>query len=182
MFENQSFDTSLATFVKHHRVTTSLTLILGLVFWFVRPGYVRLPDFLLRKIVTTFLHANTLHLIVNLMNVYSLNVIEERVGSKKYLYQIVYFVVMNACVEELIDRFYVTPYSVGFSGVLFGLYTLYPVNKVFGFSCDPKYSVFILLVVTQVIMERVSFIGHLSGIISGYIYLGVRDLRIADPR
>src|SRR5207244_3413076 len=103
--------------------------------------------------------------------------IEKIDGSKIYLYKIMYMLVMNAFIIEWINRFYTTNFSIGFSGVLFGLSTLYPKDNLFGIMFEKKYYPFIMLLVVQILNFKSSFVDHLAGIVSAYIFMGVRDMR-----
>jgi membrane associated rhomboid family serine protease len=175
-------DSSVERFVMKHKVTCGLIATLFVAFWVVSqwPEYllaVARRGIVLREVLTAFIHANVQHVVLNGLAIYSLARIEAMLGSRVYLYTITYFLVMNALVIESINRFYETPLHVGFSGVIFGLLTLYPSNNIFGWYCNPKYFIVALLAVTQLLFANASFIGHLAGIISGYIYIGVRDLQ-----
>ncbi|AYV77818.1 MAG: hypothetical protein Edafosvirus1_149 [Edafosvirus sp.] len=85
---------------------------------------------------------------------------------------------MNSAIIEFINTMYATPFHVGISGVIFGILTLHPANNILGYPCDPKYYIPALLIIMQFLFENSSFVGHLSGIISGCLYIGVRDMKI----
>jgi membrane associated rhomboid family serine protease len=128
-----------------------------------------------REMITVFMHSSINHLILNMVSIYSLAQIERLIGSKKYFYTILYFIGMNAAIVEFINRFYTVPFAVGFSGVIFGILTLYPQDNILGYKINPKYFVIAMLAIVQIMFERAHLIGHLAGILSGYLYITARD-------
>ncbi len=130
-----------------------------------------------REILLSFVHLKFSHLIANMLTLLSLSNIEKIEGKKYYFYKIIYFVIMNACLIDSFNRFYTTPISCGYSSVLFGFVTMYPINNFYGYNFDKKYYPFILLLITQLLFENVSFVGHLGGILSSYIYISIRDFK-----
>ena len=84
---------------------------------------------------------------------------------------------MNACFKDSLSRYYDLPLSVGYSGVLFGFITLYPRENIYGYECKKEHYPFILLLAMQLMFERTSFIGHLIGIASAYLLIGIRDMK-----
>ncbi|CEG43598.1 serine protease family [Plasmopara halstedii] len=66
--------------------------------------------------------------------------------------------------------------SVGFSGVIFALKVLLNHNSpafssLYGFQVPTKYAAWLELVVIHYMVPRSSFIGHMCGILAGYIFL-----------
>jgi len=131
-------------------------------------------NLLFKNILFTFFHGNFEHLLMNLLGLFRFYRIEIRIGSL-FIFQTFYLIFCNALFTSIAQYFgLIRNEIIGYSGVIFGLLTLYPTNNIFGYYCDPLYSVFVLVFIIQVlsIIEggRVSFKGHMIGIISAYIF------------
>lgn len=63
------------------------------------------------------------HLSSNLLGLYAISRIEYRIGLKKFILLIVFLLIFNSIIEmALYKTVPTTKCSVGFSGVLFGIY------------------------------------------------------------
>lgn len=90
---------------------------------------------------------------------------------------------MLTALSLLLDPFfpqYAFPSScaIGFSGVLFALNTILPYvlvqpeqSDVYGFRVPTKYVTIVELALISLLLPNVSFLGHLSGIIVGFMYI-----------
>eukprot|EP01083_Nonionella_stella_P068090 180547_1 len=134
-----------------------------------------------RMITSTYSHANLMHLAFNLSSLWNLRFLE--VDAMHYCrltflliifselaITLLYYVAINVFAKEQ----YRHVNSVGYSCVLFGLITFAAV-KGYGFSffgvgrsLPAILQPFIMLGITQLIVPRASFLGHLAGIIAGY--------------
>lgn len=137
-----------------------------------------------RLIVSNISHASPLHLLINMLSFYNLGMYFENVlGTKKFLMLIIYFALASSIIHVFIalalshlfnySYFYYSG-SLGFSNVIFGLRYLYYLNTnqprlIYGFLVKAKYVVWIELLLISLLMSNSSFIGHLSGILSGII-------------
>lgn len=77
------------------------------------------------------------------------------------------------------DRPYYYEYSVGFSGVLFAMKVVLnsqsdSYTNVHGVLLPSRYAAWAELILIQMIVPGVSFLGHLSGILAGIVYLRLR--------
>jgi len=149
-----------------------------------------------RIILPAFIHVDDIHLYYNMLSFTWKGIqLEPRLGSERFLLLIVYsifsahtlFVLiawsLDALgVEEEVSGMYTC--AVGFSAVLFSLkYILnqmtssdtsngsIPTSRVYGMEVSLKYACWVELVVISLITPNASFIGHLSGILAGMIYL-----------
>ncbi|KAL6047790.1 SET domain-containing protein [Balamuthia mandrillaris] len=149
---------------------------------------------LYRLLTANFLHLSFLHIVLNLLAFQALAPpIENKVGSITFFYDIVCcFAFLSQLLHLVIatmlhysgsaDMFGFVPYrtcSAGLSAVLFALLVLRQNSslasnstKLFGMIEVPsKLYPWILLVVMQLLFPRASLLGHLSGIIVGYLYI-----------
>jgi rhomboid domain-containing protein 1 len=131
----------------------------------------------IQHIACSFFHVDIPHLLMNCITLFSFKTIEQN-SHKKYIILLLYFLVVNALLWYLIDVLYGGEFSIGFSGILFGLLTLYPSDELYGIRINPIYFPPALLMLTQLLIPSASFIGHLIGIISAYIYVYLRNQRM----
>jgi len=142
-----------------------------------------------RFLTAPFFHAGILHILLNMFSYQSLGAYFERTkGTIHYIYLIFLFALGSSSIQFLMAFILghnpvveYTPYlyqcSVGFSAVLFCLlviecHNLEGTRSLFGLiSLRAKLYPWILLVVLQFIMPNLSFLGHLSGMLVGYLYI-----------
>jgi len=140
-----------------------------------------------RLFTAAWFHGGILHILMNMMAFQGLGTtIERQLGSLSLLYNIILFDLLIAILHVFISSvtFYTGLYldflfqcTVGLSGVIFALLVINinnsesPSQNLFGFLNVPtKIYPWVLLIVLQIIMPGVSFVGHLSGILIGYLY------------
>lgn len=142
------------------------------------------------RIYTSILfHGSLLHVLFNMMALVPLGSELERImGSVRLLYVIILLATSNAIFHVLIallgahnpvltDDYLMNECAIGFSGVLFSMIVIetslsgVQSRSVFGlFNVPAKWYAFFLLVVFQLLMQNVSLLGHLCGILSGFAY------------
>ncbi|EPS61536.1 hypothetical protein M569_13261 [Genlisea aurea] len=134
-------------------------------------------------------HGSLLHLTFNMLALVPMGSELERImGSIRISYIMVLLATSNAVLHLLLalivahnplhhDHSLMDQCSIGFSGILFSLIVIETSlsgaqhRSVFGlFNVPAKWYVWILLVIFQLLMTNVSFLGHLCGILSGYAY------------
>ena len=141
-----------------------------------------------RCLTSTFSHLSIFHILMNMISLWLMWYMEDRLTSIVYLkYTVVLILGCQAC--ELLAGWMFTrwkpswvrfTYGAGYSGVLFGWLMLYAMTDPLGstsiFSVPVPNLVlpWVYLFGAQLILRNVSFIGHLSGIIIGLlIHLGL---------
>jgi membrane associated rhomboid family serine protease len=153
----------------------------------------------LRIWASAFSHLGLLHIAMNMMTVfYMSNRRERKLGSLPFAGMIVLLVWVSGWLYVTIDYVIVLVHpswsrcAVGFSGVLFALIMAESLlvaaseagamRSVFGFFRVPVWAYpWILLVLLQLLMPKISLLGHLSGILVGFAY-AKGMLRFATPR
>ncbi len=136
-----------------------------------------------RLIFNCICHGSLQHLIFNMNAVINIVPILStlNIDLKKILFLL--FILYNIVYIFLayILHFYFNFYSIyyrpviGFSGILFGLMYIYSyilpyrVMNIMGINILNKYSPYLILLISQMMGNNISFLGHLSGIIAGYL-------------
>ncbi|KAE8649379.1 rhomboid-like protein 15 isoform X1 [Cucumis sativus] len=150
-----------------------------------------LSHFQVYRIFTSVLfHGSLLHVLFNMLALVPLGSELERImGSIRMLYLTILLAISNAIIHLFIavvmahNPFHhydnlMNECAIGFSGILFSLIVIetslsgIQSRSVFGlFNVPAQWYVWILLVVFQLLMTNVSFLGHLCGIITGFAYI-----------
>ena len=147
-----------------------IIMILSFIYYFIEEHNVvyilsNQKSIFMREIYGMFFHVDIYHLLMNCITVFIL------IDTNFRLLTIIYFIIANAILISCINLVYKTPLSVGFSGVLYSILTIYPNNTVYTFYMKSPLYTPILLIVNQFLFKDISFFGHLVGIMSGYLYL-----------
>lgn len=122
---------------------------------------------------TPFLHANFSHIFNNSIMFLILSLIISLYNEKIYLYTVVFVMIVSGLMTWLLAP---TEYVIGASGIVFGLF-----GAVFGIAFYSRKIFFILAGIVLAYLygysmysglipqEGISFVGHISGLIAGFI-------------
>jgi membrane associated rhomboid family serine protease len=142
-----------------------------------------------RLLTSSLTHISFLHLMFNMSSLWSLGIIETLanlgLGIRYYLHNTLVLLLLSSLLvlglyHILIHQFKLDYYkqvtAVGYSCVVFGWMTILAVKRpssklnLFGLLSLPiSYAPFESLVFTSIIVPQASFLGHLSGILAGYL-------------
>lgn len=146
-----------------------------------------------RLVTSCVFHGSLMHLGMNMMSTAAIStMLEKRFGTIKMGITILWGILLTSAVYTIVSLLLhlvlgldglMHQHSVGFSGVIFHLSVLesnlnpHRTRSVFGMIQVPSRAYpWALLVVLQFIMPQISFLGHLSGILTGTLQLyGVLD-------
>ncbi|GAX11446.1 hypothetical protein FisN_22Lh130 [Fistulifera solaris] len=138
-----------------------------------------------RILTHAFFHANFLHIALNMLSAFAISSsVEKRVGTFYHLLSTFLSIVMIPMVYIGISLLFLAmgnndlylQHAVGFSGVLFHMLVLDVTSSsqsrsLFGMvEVPPLFYPFALLLVLQLILPNISFYGHLSGILTGFLH------------
>lgn len=139
-----------------------------------------------RMITCAFLHGGLLHIGFNMLSLFSLgSSLESLFGSLRLFFLLMVYVLGCGILYLLMSIFLAYTWSpqsliqgaVGFSGVLFAMavdetsLSPLPTRSIFGlFSVPTKIYPWVLMIILQIVIPGVSFLGHLAGIIIGMIH------------
>lgn len=118
-----------------------------------------------------FYHADISHLLANSISFYALSFMEEILGWEKFITAIIFIWIVSSLILYAIHIIMPSRkvYTIGFSGVIFGLIVVYYtlLNK----SKSITMAGLIISILPQLMVTGISFEGHLSGILAGIIYV-----------
>lgn len=145
-----------------------------------------------RILLAGFVHADDSHLYYNMISLLWKGVnLEKRLGSSKFLFLVCFSLLVSHVLLVILSfimyKFlsFSSTFSgmdsccVGFSAVLFSMkyvwnYISPEETPIMGFVTVPsKYAAWVELVLISLITPNASFIGHLAGILAGYLYLSL---------
>lgn len=120
-----------------------------------------IPQYMKHSLV----HADIIHLAVNLITFISLIYMEKKYGSTKYSVLIIILLFLSSFIHLFI---HFGSCSVGFSGVLIGLIIYHRmISNNFTFDIDFFKQLGFLLLVPWLMNPRISLTGHTAGAIAG---------------
>jgi membrane associated rhomboid family serine protease len=130
-----------------------------------------------RVVTSSFTHVGILHLGMNIGSAWMTGALEQFLSWQEYLSYIVILVVTGGFVDAIIrQRFLPTTTSqtsLGYSLVVFGLQSIVALKmetvSIMGFQIPWSIMPFVNLVVVQLLIPGVSLIGHLAGIVVGFL-------------
>ena len=139
-----------------------------------------------RLITSMFGHLGIFHLVSNMYSFSFLGMtLETTIGTLSYFYHILVFGILSNLLAVGISYFMyfggdpmpINTQAMGFSGVLFALIVIDvhlsggPNRSVLGFFTVPSWLYpWVMLFILSLIIPNVSFMGHLCGILVGYLY------------
>lgn len=139
-----------------------------------------------RIIFSALIHVDDWHLYHNMISfLWKGYHLEHKLGSVRFLLTVFYLLVLCHVLVVVVALVLATGFqmpgplhqcSVGFSGVLFALKVLLNHNSpafssVYGFQVPTKYAAWLELVMIHYLVPRSSFMGHMCGILAGYIFV-----------
>lgn len=150
------------------------------------------PDLILkngdlrRLLLSPFYHINDSHLFYNMMSLLWKGIqLENSMGSVEFASMVAALLGLSQGITILLAKGlvffdyespYYQEYAVGFSGVLFALKVVLnsqsdDYSYVYGIRVPSRFVAWVELILIQMVMPGVSFIGHLGGILAGMVYV-----------
>lgn len=155
-----------------------VALVLIVVYFFVQPQLDGVPcgDSLGHAVQRPLLHGNTQHLMANLFAFGTLAALETRNGSTSFGL-LVLFLFTVVVLLDLIMPASIDSCSIGFSGVVLGLLVWDGFEKgMYSFNTATLLSLAWVLLAPVMSNSRISFWGHLYGIIAGLFAVALSRL------
>lgn len=157
--------------------------------WFNPHLILKYRDFK-RFFLSAFYHVGEPHLVYNMLSLLWKGIqLENLMGSAEFASMIASLLAMSQGITLLLsksllllfnyEKAYYAEYSVGFSGVLFAMKVVLnsyseDLTYVHGLLVPARYAVWAELILIQMFVPGVSFLGHLGGILAGVLYLRLR--------
>ncbi|KAI3730206.1 hypothetical protein L6452_18883 [Arctium lappa] len=152
-----------------------------------------------RFLLSGLYHLSESHLVYNMMSLLWKGIqLENSLGSAEFASMVAALLGLSQTITLLLakslvlfgyDRAYYHEYSVGFSGVLFAMKVVlnnsqsvvdsYYTN-VHGFVIPAKHAAWAELILIQLLVPGVSFLGHLGGILAGILYLRLKKAALTS--
>ncbi|MCL7049037.1 hypothetical protein MKW94_018852 [Papaver nudicaule] len=157
--------------------------------WFNPRLIIRDRD-LKRFFLSAFYHMGESHLVFNMMSLLWKGIqMETSMGSVEFASMIAALVPMSQGITVLLakslslffdyEKAFKYEYSVGFSGVLFAMKVVLNsqsdnYTNVYGLMVPARHAAWAELILIQMFVPNVSFLGHLGGILAGILYLRLK--------
>ncbi|XVF63489.1 hypothetical protein PTKIN_Ptkin09bG0090700 [Pterospermum kingtungense] len=145
-----------------------------------------------RFFLSAFYHMGESHLVYNMMSLLWKGIqLETSMGSAEFASMVVVLLGMSQGITLLLakslllffdyERPYYSEYAVGFSGVLFAMKVVLNsrsenYTNVHGLIVPARHAAWAELILIQMFVPGVSFLGHLGGILAGILYLKLKGL------
>ncbi|CAM8903099.1 unnamed protein product [Rhodiola kirilowii] len=143
-----------------------------------------------RFFLSAFYHVGESHLVYNMMSLLWKGIqLETSMGSTEFTSMIAALLGLSQGINLLMakvlllffdyDRPYYSEFAVGFSGVLFAMKVVLNSQSdnytyVHGMLLPARYAAWAELILIQMLVPNISFLGHLGGILAGLIYLQLK--------
>ncbi|OIT03502.1 PREDICTED: rhomboid-like protein 14, mitochondrial [Nicotiana attenuata] len=143
-----------------------------------------------RFFLSAFYHVNDSHLVYNMLSLLWKGIqLETSMGSAEFASTVAALVAMSQGITLLLakslllffdyERPYYKEYAVGFSGVLFAMKVILNAQSddytyVHGLLVPTRYAAWAELILIQMFVPGVSFLGHLGGILAGLLFLRLK--------
>ncbi|CAK7327462.1 unnamed protein product [Dovyalis caffra] len=143
-----------------------------------------------RFLLSPFYHASDSHLVYNMMSLLWKGIqLETSMGSAEFASMTAALLAMSQGITLLLaksllfffhyERPFYSEYSVGFSGVLFAMKVVLNsqsdnLSNVYGLVVPARHAAWAELILIQMFVPGVSFLGHLGGILAGILYLKLK--------
>ncbi|XP_042517956.1 rhomboid-like protein 14, mitochondrial [Macadamia integrifolia] len=144
-----------------------------------------------RFFLSAFYHMGESHLVYNMMSLLWKGIqLETSMGSIEFASMVAALLGMSQGITLLLskalllffdyERAYYYEHAVGFSGVLFGMKVVLNSRSdnytyVHGLIVPARYAAWAELILIQMFVPGVSFLGHLGGILAGFLYLQIKS-------
>jgi membrane associated rhomboid family serine protease len=126
-----------------------------------------------------FIHVDPTHLISNMYALYTISRVEQEMGFTPFIYLLIFLLIVNTLLEFYIRSIWKDiPCSIGFSGILFGLFTWELVSNK---KVDAEMLIAIIIMVVGPSMNHKNisisghFIGAISGVIAGIVWKSINN-------
>ncbi|KAK1390276.1 rhomboid-like protein 14, mitochondrial [Heracleum sosnowskyi] len=164
--------------------------------WF-NPNLILKNGDLRRLLLSPFYHIDDTHLVYNMVSLLWKGVrLENSMGSVEFTSMVAALLGLSQGITILLakgllvffdyERPYYQEYAVGFSSVLFALKVVLnsqsdDYSYVYGLMVPSRLAAWVELILVQMFVPGVSFLGHLGGILAGIVYMHWKSSHL-DPR
>ena len=153
------------------RIVTFIILGIIVLIFFSSFNFYNTNNDLIDYPLRSLYHADISHLLANSISFYALSFMEEVIGWGQFLLAIIFIWIVSSIILFMIQKAFPSrkKYTVGFSGVIFGLVVVY--YSLLNMSPGVTFVGLAASIIPQLAIPNISFDGHLAGIIAGIIYV-----------
>ena len=117
--------------------------------------------------ISNFIHLDAMHLVSNLYALYAISRVEQEMGLMPFVWLLIFLLVFNTLAEFFAKIIWKDlPCGIGFSGILFGLFTWELVSKK-TVDLELILAIVIMVVGPSLQDKKISLSGHIIGALSG---------------
>jgi membrane associated rhomboid family serine protease len=159
--------------LKRIPITTSIIVILMIICCLYITTLVKIIPCgrdVLSSFYSNFIHIELSHLFVNIYVLYTLSIVEERIGSNKFFKLIITSLIINSIIETFLNKIFNISCSIGFSAIIYSL-IVWEFITTNGFDIYLISSLIIMIIIQYLYDHKSSLTGHFSGILTG-IFIG----------
>lgn len=119
--------------------------------------------------ISNFVHADLTHLISNLYALYVISRVEQHMGFSSFIWLLIFLLIFNVLAEFTVRCIWKDlQCSIGFSGILFGLFTWELVSRK-KLDIELLLAIVIMVAGPSIQNKKVSLSGHIIGAVSGIV-------------
>lgn len=166
-----NFQNNLNIKLKKNPITTFIIVTLIIIFCLYISTLIKtIPcgKDILSSFYSNFVHIELNHLLVNIYVLYTLSIVEEKIGSKKFFILIIFSLFINSIIETFLNRLFNISCSIGFSGIIYSLIA-WEFITTNGLDMYLISSLLIMIVTQYLFDKKSSLSGHFSGVLTGII-------------
>jgi membrane associated rhomboid family serine protease len=143
------------------------SIVIGIFLILIYLGYnigylVKIPceNTITSKFLSNFVHIDSIHLLLNLLGLFIISNFEKEIGTKKF----VILVSSLTIVLTIIDKIFLKKCSIGFSGVLYGIFAY---QMMYEKNVDYQMLIVLVLMFLFSTDTKISHTSHIFGFFSG---------------
>ena len=120
-------------------------------------------------LISNFIHTDFFHLMSNLYGLYSISLVEHKYGPKKFVFLILFLLIFSTIFEIILHKIIKTPCSIGFSGILYGIFTFETITDKKNIDYNLFLSIIFNIISSKIFQKKISLTGHIIGAITGIL-------------
>ena len=157
---------------KEHPICSFISVLIILIFSLYATNAIKIVPCekdMLSIFMSQFVHTDFFHLASNLYGIYSLSRVEHKYGPKKFVFLILFLLIFSTIFEIILHKIIKTPCSIGFSGILYGIFTFETITDKKNIDYNLFLSIIFNIISSKIFQKKISLTGHIIGAITGIL-------------